>query len=190
MIKKISLLLAAVAAVAFAVPAVAGAHSVTSPPFKLAPVGSVMTATGNDITINSNILGAITCEKLTTEVALTKNNGVLWEAAGAAAVPPQMGCKNGGKAVVVTKLQVTRLLAEAAGTTMNFTATVDIGVAPNEVECTFTGVNVPFEYVAAEPDVIKFANAAGVAGVPVACGNAKLSGTFTLEIAGVGVTLD
>src|ERR1700743_2769547 len=98
MIRKLGLLLTAVAVIAFAAPAVAGAHAVTSPKGVLAPVGTVMNATGNDITITSATLGAITCLTLDTEVTLNKNNGVFWEAAGPAGVPVQAGCKTAGDA--------------------------------------------------------------------------------------------
>jgi hypothetical protein len=192
MVKRFGVLLAALAIIAIAVPAMAGAHAVTKAKKVLAPVGNVLTLTGNDVTITSAVLGPITCERLDGTATLTKNNGAEWEAAGAAvAPPPQVGCANGARVVNVTSLEISKIRAAGAETWMNFKLTLDINAA-QVVECTYVGNAVPFTYVAGEEGanrgVITFNKAAGVAGG--ACGAATLDGTFLVEIGAVAVILD
>jgi hypothetical protein len=186
MMKKLSLLLAVVAALSLAAAATASASKLTSAAGVLAPVGSTITATGADVTFTSSTLGATTCQKLTLQLTLTKNDGTTFEASGNNTSPAQEGCVNGSKSVVTTSFNITNLKSSTSGSgTMSFVTTEDIGT----LECTFTGTNVPFTY-AVGGDVIKFVNAAGIVGTPAACGTAKLDAEFTLEIKGVAVILD
>jgi hypothetical protein len=194
MIKKLGLMLAAVAVVAFAAPSMAGAHAVTKAKNELAPVNAKMAVFGDDVTLTSSLLGTITCEELDTRVALTKNNGVEWEASGALEAPPeQAGCANFAKPVKVTSLEVSKIRAGGAETWMNFKVTLDITAGEHVLECTYTGTKVPFTYVAGEEEAKKgiatFTKAAGVAGTN-GCGTATLDGTFTFLIGGAIVILD
>jgi hypothetical protein len=65
MIKKLSLLLAAVAVVASAIPAMASAHAVTDSANHLAPKGSIVTAIVSDLSVTPSLLGPLTCKSLT-----------------------------------------------------------------------------------------------------------------------------
>jgi hypothetical protein len=184
--KKLSLLLAVVAAMSLAITATASASKLTSTAGVLAPVGSVITATGSDVTFTSSLLGATTCKTVTLQLTLTKNDGSIVEASGNNVNPAQEGCINGTKKVITTSFNITNLKTTTSGAgTMSFVTTEDIG----ELECTYTGTNVPFTYVVGS-DVITFTNAAGIVGTPAPCGTAKLDATFTLEIKGVAVILD
>jgi hypothetical protein len=193
MTKKFSLLLAAIAVLAFAVPGMASAHAVTSKANVLAPVGTEITGTGSDVTLTSNLLGAITCEKLTLKGKITKNDGSTVEGSGGAEKPPTVGCKNGTNPVTVTSVTVTKLFAGTVGgvskTYATFDATVDIEKPGETLECTFTGTEVPFTYTSGGNSIV-FTEAAGIKGAPAACGTAKLDGTFLIEIGSTAVILD
>jgi hypothetical protein len=186
MVKKLGLLLVVAAALSLAVSATASASKVTQPAGVLVPVGTIITATGNDVTFTSSTLGATTCKKLTLKLTLTKNDGTTVEGSGNNANPAQEGCVNGTKSVITTSFNVSNLTSTSPGSgTMSFVVTEDIGT----LECTYTGTKVPFTYVVGS-DVITFNNAAGIVGTPAACGTAKLDATFTLEIGAAPVILD
>ena len=87
---------------ACAIPATAGASSVTSSPGTLAAVGTPITLTGADVATQSSLLGNITCQTLSVIIELTKNSGSVFEGFGGNTSPPQSGCLNGTKAVTVT----------------------------------------------------------------------------------------
>jgi hypothetical protein len=188
MAKKLSLMLAAVAALAFAIPSIASASEATLPAGTRAPVGTVIVGTGSDIILQSSLLGKITCSTLNLNGEITVNNGTTVEGKGENVSPTQTGCVNGSKAVTVTEVEITRLFSNTSGTgSVSFTSKVDIG---SELKCTFTGTNVDFTYTSGT-DTITFTNAAGVTGTPGACGTAKLTASFTLESpTGVALILD
>ena len=188
MIKKLSLLLAAAAVLAFALPAMASAHKVTSKPGVLAPVGTTITLTGTDVTFASSLLGATTCKSLTLTMKLTTNDGTNVTASGATKAPASEDCTNGTKIGNVTEVNITSFKAEGMDTWVNFVWTEDFE-GPNPIECTYTGTKVPFTYTAGT-DSIEFNKASGIVGSPKACGTSTLSGTFTLEIEKTPVILD
>src|ERR1041384_2291045 len=121
MLKKLGLLLGATVVLAFAIPAVAGAHAVTSKAGVLAPKGTVITATGSDVTFTSSILGATTCTTLTLTFELTENDGTDVTGSGTTNNPPSSGCVQNGNPVTITSFAITRLAAEGTETNMNFT---------------------------------------------------------------------
>lgn len=177
MAKKFSLMLAAIAVIAFAIPAFASASEATLPEGTRAPVGTAITGTGNDIILQSNLLGTITCEKLNLNGKITKNDGTTIEGSGENSSPTQAGCKNGTKEVKVTSVNLESLKSSVSGSgTVSFSSVVDVGT----LTCTFTGTNVAGSYTPGT-DTLSFSSATGVVGSPAACGTAKLSGSFTLE---------
>jgi hypothetical protein len=182
MTRKLSLLLAVVAVLAFAVPSMAGAAKATVEG-GLAPVTTKITGTGTDIILRSNLLGFITCATLNLNGEITKNDGTTVEGSGKNVNPTQTGCVNGKKEVKVTEVVVTNIKAteakaagETAKGTVSFTSKVDVG----ELLCEFTGTNVGFTYVSGT-QVIDANESAGVVGAPTQCGTAKLTGEFSLE---------
>jgi hypothetical protein len=196
MAKKLSLMLAAVAVLAFAVPSIASASEATLPAGTRAPVGTKIVGTGTDVILQSSLLGKITCSTLNLNGEITKNDGTTVEGSGANVSPTQSGCVNGEKAVNVTEVEVTKLFStttenekheKVLTSTASFVAHVDVGP---ELKCVFTGTNVPFTFTSGT-DTITFTSAAGVVGVPAACGTAKLTASFTLEsTTGVALILD
>jgi hypothetical protein len=198
MAKKLSLLLAAVAVLAFAIPSMASAAGVTSKAGTFAPVGTEITGTGTEINLKSSTLGNIICGKLTLHGKLTLNNGTNFAGEGVAETPKTENCKNGTKTVVVTSVSLTNLhntavteaeVKEGVGTGVaSFTATVDVGT---ELECTFTGKEIKGKYKVGG-SALEFTEAlsTGITSSPAACGTAKLIGNFPLEIGSTAVILD
>jgi hypothetical protein len=187
MAKKFSLLLAAVAVLAFAIPSMASATVATLPAGTVAPVGTQITGTGSDIILHSSLLGTITCKTLNLNGEITKNKENIVEGKGENVSPTQSGCVNGAKEVKVTKVELTNLFSETTGTgTVSFKATVDIG---SELVCTFTGTKVPGTYALPSSSVLKFSEAGNIVSSPAACGTTKLTGEFTLEKTGTSTAL-
>jgi hypothetical protein len=185
--KKFSLMLAAVAILAFAIPSMANATVATiegSP----APKNTSITGTGSDIILQSNLLGTITCSTLNLKGEITLNDGTTVEGKGKNVEPTQAGCKNGEKAVTVTSVELENLKSTTTGSaTVSFVAKVDIA----SLECTFTGTNVPGTFTSGS-NVLSFseATATGIKGAPAACGTSKLKGNFALESGSTALILD
>lgn len=185
MAKKFSLMMAAAAVIALTIPAFASAVEVTLPAGTRAPVGTSITGTGNDIILQSNLLGSITCENLNLNGEITKNDGTTVEGSGANTSPTQAGCKNGTKEVKITTFNITNVKSTVAGSgTATFTSIWDTGT----LSCTLTGTKVPYTY-AVGSNVITFSSASGITGSPAACGTGKLSGSFALEQTGTEIKL-
>jgi hypothetical protein len=185
MAKKLSLLLAAVAVLAFAVPAFASAATPTlvfSEGGALVPTGTQIKGTGTNVVLTSNLLGEIKCEKLNLLGTLEVNSltaGIEGKNTNAEGEKPETSnCKNGTKSVVVTNVTLTSLKSTVGGAaTASFTAKVDVGT---ELVCNYTGTNVPGTYLNGG-STITFSGASGITATPPACGTNKLDGAFVLE---------
>lgn len=189
MAKKLSLLLAAVAVLAFAIPSMASAAGLTSKAGTLAPVGTEITGTGTSINLKSSTLGNIICKSIILKGKITENNGTSFAGSGVAETPKTEECLNGAKVVNVTSVSLTNLHSTtAAHGVVSFTATVDVGA---ELECTFTGKEIKGKYTVGG-SALEFteAESTGITSSPPACGTAKLIGNFPLEIGATAVILD
>ncbi len=187
MAKKFSLLMAAVAVFAFAIPALASAtptltKNASDPPAGSIPTGTVIkgtavtTGTIGTPKLTSTILGTIECNSLAITGTLTTNSGgtVTGTSGG---LFTSANCTNKGNPVTVTKIEVTDLLSTVSGKgTASFTSTIDVA----GLNCVFTGTSIPFTYTVGG-DIIKFEKAGTVDGSPAGCGNATLDAEFTLE---------
>jgi hypothetical protein len=196
MAKKFSLLLAAVAVLAFAAPsmAFAGNPELTVETLggirDVSPPGAAIEGTGTNVILTSSTLGEIKCAKLNLVAELTKNSGGEVIASGAEETNPfQETCLDGKKAVRVTNVHVTNIHTTAAENTgtpeservghASFTSKVDVGPVGEETTCNVTGSNVEFRY-ATNTDKITFTSATGL--TAAGCGTLKLDATFTLEV--------
>jgi hypothetical protein len=185
MVKRITLLLAVVAALACAVPALASASSVTSSAGSLAPVGTQLTAKASGFTLKSSLFGPLTCSTLNLNVALTKNDGSSFEASGANKPPVQSGCGFGSNPVTITSFNVTNLSSTTSGSgTASFSIVEDIA----SLTCTFSGTAVPFTYTAGGSS-ISFSEGGPLTSSPGSCGTEKISGTFALERSATGTAV-
>jgi hypothetical protein len=186
MTKRLSLVLAAVAMLTYAIPSMAGAAKATLPEGALAPVGTSITLTGTDLTFKSNILGAIRCATLNLNAQITENTGTVVEGSGSNVNPTQTGCVNGKKAFNITEVVITKLKAEevkAAGESARATFSATIKTDIGELDCTFTGTKVEGIYVSGK-NILKFSEASSLVGSPGQCGTSLLTGEFALEQAG------
>jgi hypothetical protein len=125
MMRKLSLLLAAMAVLAFAIPGMASAHKVTSKAGTLAAIGSTITLKGGG-TLQSSILRAITCTSLALTGTLTTNDGTNVTGSGTSTNPPSEDCTNNGHPVLVTRVEIKSLKAEGSETNVSFRITEDI----------------------------------------------------------------
>jgi hypothetical protein len=183
MAKKLTFLLAAIAVLAFAVPAMASAAVPTLQEESGTPVktGTTIRGTGSNVILTSSTLGEIKCTTITLEGVLSVNdmtNGITASNTGQVS-PPTTDCTNGTNTVNVTNVTLTDLKSTVGGVAKtSFTAVVDIGASTT---CTFTGKEVEGTY-ANGGSVLTFTAATGITSSPVACGTAKLDGKFTLEL--------
>jgi hypothetical protein len=187
MAKKFSLLMAAVAVLAFAIPAMASAGTVTSSAGVLAPVGTVITGTSSNTETTNTKFGTLKCANVTVKGKLTENSGGK-VAAKTEGVGSTKECKVGTKELTITDPTLLSLSSTAAGSGtvgLTFEATV-----PAIGTCHFAGTAVPFTYTAGSDSI----HVAGkLTATPAACGTgtgAEIHGDFTLEIGSTGVILD
>lgn len=193
MAKKLSLLLAAVAVLAIAVPAMANAAPTLRGAVSHSSIatGETVRGTGSNVNIHSPLLGNIECSTITLEGKLEKNNdseGITGSNSGQAS-PPTTDCTNGTNTVNVTKVTLTDLKSATNGAaTASFTAIVDVGTK----ECTFTGTNVAANTYSSGATSLSFTGATGITGAPSACGPTgnTLTGSFELELASTGEKLE
>jgi hypothetical protein len=188
MAKKLSLAMAAIAAIAvFAIPATASAApTVTMPAGTLVPVGTELTGTSTDAEITTS-LGAIHCGTVHVNAELTKNNGTEVEAVGVGQGLATTCAFTAGEAITVTDVTLFKLSATAAAKKLEFTLIADLG----PVTCHFVtpagGIN--FTYVSGS-DTITIAEQKLTA-TPAACRPGEFQASFTIETtAGGAVILD
>lgn len=178
MARKLSLLMAAVAVLALAIPALARAASTTTDAFGHSlPVGSIERWTNiGPKKITSTILGTIECETLTANTELkTNSGGTVTSTSGGEFTAAN--CINKGNPVTVTSFNVTDTLSTVSGKiSESFSSVIDVA----GLTCTFTGTSIPGTYSVGGSE-ITFSKAGTVDGSPAGCGNATLDATTTLE---------
>jgi len=189
MAKKFSLLMAAVAVLAFAIPAMANAApEVTISAGTTAKVGQVIKGESTNAKTQTS-LGNITCAKTVINAKLTENTGtsvkVTGNGGGEAAT-----CLLGGKEVKVTDLTLTDLSASSAGQgTLRMTYVWDMS---GGIVCHFVSPagGIPFTYTAGSSK-ITLTNADFTA-TPAGCEPAFVTGEFTITNpeTGLGLILD
>jgi hypothetical protein len=190
MAKKFSLLVAAMALVAFAIPAFANADAITQPAKTLVPVGTTVVGVSTNVETTNTPVGTLKCKKVTIGAILTKNNGTEVAASDdeKAGANSAESCTAGGEPLTVDSPTLTSLTAGAkAGTTfvtLDFTATAG-------VTCSYTNVSatsVPFTYTAGTSTI----HIAGKLKDPAHafCLEPEIHGDFALTVGGAAVVLD
>jgi hypothetical protein len=176
MAKKFSLLMAAIAIVAFAVPTFASANAkVTDPANVLLAPGKLIEATNVGNVTTQTSLGVLTCPTVTVTGELTANTGTTYKGIGIGQ-GTSSACTVGGKPLTITDITLIEL---HSGTTLAGTINVKfVGDLPGGVVCTFSSPNMP--YAVTGTDTIKITNG-DLAASPPACEPGLLTGTFTLE---------
>ena len=184
MTKKLSLLMAAVALVAFAIPSFASANvGLTEPKGTLIAVNSLVDFTSTNAVMKTS-LGNLTCKLVTVTGKVTTNTKTTVDVSDAG-TSTTSECFLGTKPISITNLTLTTIHA----TTTN-KGTIDLHFEsdlPGGVLCKFTATAVPFTWVS-ETDVITIREG-DLVGTPAACEPAILSADFTVETDLVGQTV-
>jgi hypothetical protein len=189
MAKKLSLLMAAVAVLAFAIPAFANAAPAVTlggGEKELAPAGpgetgSTLVGTSTNV-VTSSSLGLLKCEHVEVTAWLTKNSGTEVEAShDPGETNKATNCFAGKIPVSITDPTLTTLIATAT------TKTVSLDFTLPELGCTFSGT-VPFTYT---PGGNSIHIQGSLTPSVKACGeSAEINGDFTVAIGGTDVILD
>jgi hypothetical protein len=197
MAKKLSLLIAAMAVLAFAVPAMASATAplTESNGTVVVPVGSGITGTSTNAKTKTS-LGTLSCKKveLMGKVTVNEESTKGPKAEGGAGEEEFTGseCEVEGVSVPVKKIKLTNLkTGSGLGlTTGTGTATFSFTALIGSFDCVFTGTNVPFTYsTTTMTNSIKFTNAS-LTGSPAACGTGTFSGDFELFTTGTNTKIE
>lgn len=179
MAKKFSLLMAAVAVLAVAIPAMASAGSVTSKAGTFAPVGTVLTGVSTNA-VTTTTIGNLTCKEVKVTGKITKNS----EAEGVAGTGTGEGtsstCFIGGSTPITVEDITLTSIQSLKGETPNGKAGFVFKAKLPGLTCTYTASAAPFSYVT-NSDKITFTKAPLTAS-PSACGSATLDADFTLTI--------
>ena len=188
MAKKFSLFMAAMAVLAFAIPAMASAApEVTSKAGTRAAVPQNITGTNvGHVLTTGTPFGTLTCNKVTLNGVLTVNSGT--KVTGNAGTGTTSECNVNNNPLTITNITVTHLESTVVGSGVaSFTFVADL---PGGITCDYTGTNVPFTYVTGTSH-ITFKEAAGINGPGFCAAPAiKFDGTFSIEIGSTPVILD
>lgn len=182
MAKKLSLLIASIAVVAFAVPASASAApALTDPPGTLLKVGTLFQGTTSNFLIETS-LGKITCANAFFTGELTHNAGTTFRGVGKGQQFGTMCVLNGTTPVQVTDITVKELHSATVGSgTINWTITAHL---PSGVTCHFESLSMPYTY-ASGSDSIRFTKG-DFKSLPLACEPGLFTADFTIETDGEG----
>jgi hypothetical protein len=183
MLKKLTLLGMAIAAMAALVaPATAGATELTEGGARV-PVGSEITLTqdpSNHVITESTTLGEIKCNSITIHGKVTKNDGS--EVVGSGTEGTAAPCfVEGEEGAEVTSVTGTIASHESGKGTANFNFVIDIPNLPEA--CTFTTPSPANGTFVTGSNTIEFPAAAPaeLEGSPAFCGEGELHGGLILE---------
>jgi hypothetical protein len=177
MTKKLSLLLAAVAVLAFAVPAFASASTGLTENGKLIATGQLITGTSiGQVTTTSEKLGDITCQEVMVEAELVTNTTSEVKATKGG-TQSATTCSRAGAKEEVFGIELNELKTTGGGTG-TASAAFKVKLTGGTV-CTFVGTSDVFTY-SPGGDVIAISSQP-LSVTPVACGkSASLDGSFTM----------
>jgi hypothetical protein len=189
MVKKLTLLAAAVAVLALAVPAFASATVLTMPSETKVPTGTLIKGVSTD-TVTTTPLGELTCESVEVQGTVTVNNGTTVEGTGnGTSKTANCFVEPEHEPLTVEKISLTNLKSSVTGQgTASFSFVAQL---PGELECKFSGT-VPGTFVEGTGTLNLTGH--GLVGSPTICGTEKevtFKGDFPLTTGdGTGVILD
>lgn len=176
---KVTSLLAAVAVIAFAAPAVASASSGLTEKGTLVPVGSTITGTNvGSITTTSETLDDTVCDTMTFKTELNQNSAATGFTALGTPTGSMSGCVWNGMAVKATNVAVVSLSSPSSSSGTG-KASFSYEIDYPKLTCKYTASGVSFTYTAGT-DVINFSDAALTVS-PAGCGPTTFDGTITLS---------
>ena len=185
MAKKLSLLMASIAVVAFAVPAFASAAPAVTDGGVLLAKGAKIQGTNIGAVTTETSLGKLSCGTIGLTGELTANTGSTVAGVGIGTGTSASCTLGGSKAITITDITLKSLHSATVGSgTINVTFVADL---PNGVVCHFESPNVPFTYTSGG-DVVKVSKG-DLLGTPEACEPGLLTGEFTVETDGGGAII-
>jgi len=179
MTKKLTLLMAVIAAVALAAPALASAApSITSSAGVLAPKGTKITGSSTNMVLQTSV-GKITCAKVTINEEITENTGSSVKGVGLGEGTTST-CKLGEKSITITDFTTTFTYVFPSTFHLEVTFTAHLP----SLTCHFSGpvgasVTVGGNHITIGPS-------ADLVGTPAPCEPSLLNGTFSFEQTGGG----
>jgi hypothetical protein len=178
MTKKLSLLLAAVAVLAFAVPAFASASTGLTENGKLIATGQLITGTSiGQVTTTSEKLGDITCQEVMVEAELVTNTTSEVKATKGGTQSATTCFRNGAE-VKVFGIELNELKTTGGGTG-TASAAFKVELTTGGTVCEFKGSSDVGTYTPGS-DVITISSQP-LSVTPLACGkSASLDGSFTM----------
>lgn len=180
MAKKFSLLIAAVAVLAMAIPALASATTVTVGG-STAPTGAVLSGTSTNTVTTTEALGSLTCGTVGIAAKLTENSGGKVAATGSGEGSTST-CKNGKKEITITDATLLELHSTSPTSgTVKLAFKADL---PGGILCEFSGT-VAATFTAGMSSLHISGSLAGGA-----CGSSSITGDYALTSTGGSVVLD
>ena len=185
MAKKLSLLLAAVAVLAIAIPAMANAAVPLTSGGAKVEIGTAITGTSTNAKTETGI-GLLTCKSVVLKGTVTKNEAVAGETLAEGAGSGEFTgseCEVEGTKEPVEKITLTNIKTgtKAGFTTGNGSASFSFqATLPVVGVCKFTGTNVPGTYSTTEMTNKLTITKGSLSASPSACGPARLTGDFFL----------
>ena len=180
MAKKLSLLMAAVALVAFAIPTFASADvGLTEPKGTLIAVNSLVEGTSTNA-VTKTSLGNLTCKLVTVTGKITTVTKTTLDVSDAGTASTSECFIGGTKPISITNITITTLHAAVTNKgTIDAHFEADL---PNNVKCAFTATGMPFTWTS-ETDVINIKEG-DLVGTPAACEPGTFNAEFTVETDG------
>jgi hypothetical protein len=186
MTKKLTLLaMVAGALVAFAIPAMASASSLTQPAGTLVPVGSVVTAVSTNAKMKTS-LGTLTCEKWTVNTQVTKNSGSGTVTAVQSGAGTTSVCKLGSSGLIFTNVKFNSLsVTSPTAGSANFSYEIDF----SGLTCKYASTSgaTPVTYTSGGSSI----HVGGpLTATPASCGTSTFEADFALSRTASPVIID
>jgi hypothetical protein len=184
---KIGSLLVAVAIVAFAAPAMAGASTGLTDGGVLVPVGTTITGSNvGSVTTTAATLGNTSCESLMFNVELNQNSAATGFTALGITTGSMSGCVWNGTAVKATNVTVVEITSPG-GSSGTGKASFSYEIDYPGLTCKYTASGAAFAYTAGS-DAINFTKAP-LTSSPAACGTTTFDASVTLSTPGSGTPI-
>lgn len=186
LMKRLILLLGALAALAISIPALASAApALTSPAGTLVPKGTKLTLTSFNVK-TVTIYGQFLCKTVEVPVVVNENTGTSVSLA-ATGLPPSPECIFGNPGewpeVVITNLTMPSFVFKAAGTGTS-AVTFEADFVPIHTTCHYESATVPITYLSGATSFKVNGNLKGKTHEPDCTAGATFSGDFSIKTTG------
>ncbi len=192
MARRLTMLIAAIAAIVLVIPAAANAGTIAlkEKPGQLVPVGSPLNGAGLSTTMKSSLFGTSTCSTLSFSDVVTKNF-LMAESGGIFEVGHTGGgisteCHLGTSARKITGFEVAHLESTVVGSgTLAMRFSLPLGGGGEE--CVYPTTKMPFTYGVGSNEL---SYSGSMTGTPPLCGSVTISGGFVVSSGASAVRLN